>query len=169
MKKPINIILFLTALAAAAFLSGGCRGENSHSHDHHSHSHPHTHAAPHGGVLIPLGEEEFQLEFVLLPEDETLGVYVLDGHVENFIRVSHPPLQVTAGEDRAFSLQPVASAATGETVENTSHFKARDPWFATNRSFSGMLKEITIRGKHYTQIPFTIGSNASNSEKPDEK
>ena len=58
--------------------------------EHHEGSHAtHVHVAPHGGQLVELGEHGsgFNLELVL-HEDGFLQIYVLDAHVDNFVRIS---------------------------------------------------------------------------------
>ena len=47
---------------------------------------------PHGGTPVVLGNEAYHLELVVDAASGTLQVYVLDGEMENFVRVSAPSI-----------------------------------------------------------------------------
>ncbi len=118
----------------------------------------HEHKAPHGGTAIELGEEAFHLE--LVKEDNgKLSAYVLDGELENFIRIASPSFQIVAlvaGESRTLMFRAVASTATGETVGSTSHFEAEADWLKTNPTFGGLLTRLEIRGTVFTAVAFSF-------------
>jgi hypothetical protein len=118
----------------------------------------HEHKAPHGGTAIELGEEAFHLE--LVKEDAgKLSAYVLDGEMENFIRIESPSFQIVAqvaGESRPLVFRAVASNATGETVGNTSHFEAEADWLKTTPTFGGLLTRLEIRGSVFTAVAFSF-------------
>jgi hypothetical protein len=102
-----------------------------------------------------LGQEEYHLEFVLDPAAGHLQAFVLDGEMENFIRISAPSLEVTAkvgGRQEKLLLLPVANHATGETVGDTSMFEAQDDWLKTTPVFDAILKQITVRSTTYNNI-----------------
>lgn len=161
--RPHAVVLLTMVLTLA--LATGCReGGRSHVHQDHDHgsnaephAHPHDHQPPHGGTAVVLGTEEFHLEFLLDQTNGVLRAYVLDGHLENFVRLTAPAvglvLQLPAGE-QALSLAAVASTATGETVGDTSLFSGQsDPLKGLDR-FSAVIPEIEIRGRRYTNIMF---------------
>ena len=56
----------------------------------------HIHVAPHGGTLVPLGEHAYNLELVRDADTGRLSLYVLDGHAENFIRITAPTIELVA-------------------------------------------------------------------------
>lgn len=144
-------------VATAAIISGLTACKDSHNHDHDHAGHGHHHTPPHGGTAVALGKEEFHLEFVLDATNATLQAYVLDGHLENYIRVTNATLNIVASMDgppKALAFQAVASTASGETVGDTSFFEARAEWLRTATKFDGVLDEITIRGKKFEKIAF---------------
>jgi predicted small lipoprotein YifL len=118
----------------------------------------HEHKAPHGGTAIELGEEAFHLELVK-EENGKLSAYVLDGELENFIRIASPSFQIVAlagGESRTLEFRAVASTATGETVGSTSHFEAEADWLKTTPTFGGLLTRLEIRGTVFTAVAFNF-------------
>ena len=70
----------------------------------------------------------FHLE-IILSKEGMLDLYVLDGEVEHFVRISQEELalQVTTkdSESQSISMTAVEDSATGESMGNTSHFQAR--------------------------------------------
>lgn len=143
---------FLFALATAAVVAltgcgpregaGGARGS-------------HAHAAPHGGGLVELGEHHYNLELVFDGGRGVLQAYVLDGHAENFVRVSVPEFVVTAtagGKRRLLLFKPVANPVTGETTGNTSLFEAEAGWLADAKAFDGTVQAINVRGTVFTNV-----------------
>ena len=104
-----------------------------------------------------MGEESYHLELVLNPAAGVLTAYVLDGHMENFIRTnvtSFEAIARVAGEARTLTFSAVANAATGETVGDTSQFEAQADWLKTATRFDGTLKSLTIRGTAFNEVAF---------------
>lgn len=145
---------------AALMLLAGCGVENDHSaasnHNNHAKSstHKHQHVPPHGGAVVVLGEELYHLEFVLDETSAALHCYVLDGHMENFIRIQDPKLILEVEPNKTVVLTPVVIRATGESVGNTSHFSARLDWARESKRFVAMLQEITIQGNRFENVAF---------------
>ena len=145
---------------AALILLAGCGVENDRSaapkHNNHAKSptHKHQHVPPHGGAIVVLGEELYHLEFVLDETSAALHCYVLDGHMENFIRIRDPKLILEVDSDKTVVLTPVVSRATGESVGNTSHFSVRLDWAKEKKRFAAMLQEITIQGNRFENVAF---------------
>ena len=82
--------LFVTlALLAAA----GCAKKEAPAHDHGP---GHAHTAPHGGVLVELGDHAAALELRFDAARGVLQAWVLDGHAENFVRIAQPRFEVEA-------------------------------------------------------------------------
>ena len=115
----------------------------------------HTHQSPHGGTLVEIGEHAYNLELVRDPAAGKLTAYVLDGHAENFIRITAPSFDLiafTGGEKRPLSLRAVANTATGETVGDTSQFEAQADWLKTTAEFPGEIPALEIRGTRFQKV-----------------
>ena len=67
-----------------------------------AHSGGHVHTAPHGGMLIELGDHAYNLELLRDPASGKITVWVLDGHAENFVRIKAAAIEasVTVGGER---------------------------------------------------------------------
>lgn len=152
----------VTSLSAPLFIAValvvvGCG--RSHDHDHapgagHSH-HGHVHVAPHGGVLVELGDHQFNLEFVYDPAAGRLAVYVLDAHAENFVRIAQPALQLVAhlpAGPRPFVLNAQADARTGETLGDTSYFAGTVAELQGVPEFDVTVATVSIRGHEFADV-----------------
>ena len=118
----------------------------------------HEHKAPHGGTAVELGEEAFHLELVA-EEPGRLSAYVLDGEMENFIRIAAPTFEIVAtvgGQKQPLVFRALASTATGETVGQTSHFSAQADWLRTTPSFDAVLTSLEVRGRTFAGVPFNF-------------
>lgn len=143
-------------LTLSAFLAG-CGGSGEPSGHDHDGAHKHEHRAPHGGTAIVLGNEAFHLELVRTADAGLLTCYVLDGHMESFIRIPAPRLGLettVSNVTRTLELLPVANAATGEKSGDTSQFEARAEWLKTTTNFTGKVVEVTIKGSTFTNVLF---------------
>jgi hypothetical protein len=133
----------------------GCSPEASHVHEHSDHGgHAHVHVAPHGGAAVVLGEELYHLEFVLDEQGASLDCYVLDGHMEQFLRIAAAEIELELEGGERIKLLPVASRATGETLGDTSHFRAEVSLGEGQRTFEAIVKEISINENRFENIPF---------------
>ena len=148
-----NLITYLAVVSC--ILVSGCGDGHNHDHDGHNHS-GHAHEAPHGGALVLLGEHGtgFHLE-VILSKEGILDLYVLDGEVEKFVRISQEELalQVTTkdSESQSISMTAVEDAATGESMGNTSHFQARTEMKEVE-NFEAVLSSIKIKGTVFEKV-----------------
>ena len=148
-----NLITYLAVVSC--LLVSGCGDGHHHDHDGQNHS-GHAHEAPHGGALVLLGEHGtgFHLE-VILSKEGILDLYVLDGEVEKFVRISQEELalQVTTkdSESQSISMTAVEDAATGESMGNTSHFQARTEMKEVE-SFEAVLSSIKIKGTVFEKV-----------------
>jgi hypothetical protein len=119
----------------------------------------HHHFPPHGGTPVVLGNEEYHLEFILNPSEGKLQAFVMDGELENFVRIPARTFEVNAevaGNQESLVFNAVASHATGETVGDTSAFEAHTDWLKTNTTFDATLKQITVRTKTYQNVQFNF-------------
>ncbi|HEX4343076.1 MAG TPA: hypothetical protein VH255_06780 [Verrucomicrobiae bacterium] len=157
--------VILGFVAAAGFVAGCSKPvppaatEVVHQHEHH---------APHGGTPVELGDEENHVEFVLDSADGKLQAYILDGELEDFIRIKMPALKLTAhvsGAEQTLVLRAVANGATGETVGDTSLFETQADWLKTTPQFDAVLDEITVQGKTYTNVTFNFPKGSDENAK----
>jgi hypothetical protein len=147
----------LPALLSLALLAGGC-GRSEPAAIPGTTAKKHEHKSPHGGTAVELGEEAFHVEFV--PEEPgRLSAYVLDGELENFIRIAAPSFEIVAtvgGQKLPLVFRAVASTATGETVGSTSHFLAEADWLKTTPAFDAVLTQLEVRGSTFSGIAFNF-------------
>jgi len=159
--RPTSPPIGILALSLATLLAG-CGGKDDHvGHDHaghdHGHDHKHEHRPPHGGTAVVLGREAFHLELVRTAETGLLTCYILDGHMESFLRIPAPSLALettVSNRTSTLDLLPVANAATGERAGDTSQFEAKADWLKTTTTFTGRIPTITIRGATFTNVTF---------------
>ena len=147
----------LCIVLAAGIFSGCSKSDNAtpkteaiHKHEHHP---------PHGGTPVELGEEEYHVELLRDAASGKLQAFVFDGELENFVRVPATSLEITAqvsGHEEKLILQPIANSATGEKIGDTSLFETQADWLKTTAEFEGVLKEIVVRGKTYSDVKFNF-------------
>ena len=148
MRSIVTVFLF----AMAPSLWVGCDAHTSGTTKGPEESQHHVHLAPHGGVLLPLGDHAFNLEFVLDRNAGVLDFYALDGHAENFVRLSLPSVSgeiVRGNASEGVSFLPVMSSQTGETSRDTSRFRASTESLKRSEAFSLKVGAIEIRGQKF--------------------
>ena len=152
----------LAAFAALLFMGCSNRSTNSahddsgHDHDHAQHHH---HEPPHGGTAVVLGDELYHLEIVRDAEAGLLTCYVLDGHMEHFVRLEQPEITMTVSQDddeTVLTFKAIANRATGETIGDSSTFRAEAEWIKSVSSFKATLPQIQIRGSSFGDIRFSF-------------
>ncbi|MFP6901738.1 MAG: hypothetical protein VCA36_12400, partial [Opitutales bacterium] len=99
-------LLITPLLSLSVSLSLSSCGDDHHGEDHH-------HKAPHGGVLVELGEHGtgFNLEVDVNATSGDLSIYVLDGHASNPVRIEQATIDLTitaGGEKHEVSLAAIA-------------------------------------------------------------
>jgi hypothetical protein len=154
-KRLAQTVLIFLLMAFGA----GCGKSSSAGSATAESAHKHEHVPPHGGTAVELGREEFHLEFVADAATGRLTAYVMDGELEQFIRVSAPSFQVVAnvgGTERALTFTPVVNPATGEKVGDTSQFQTTAEWLKTTTTFDATLKELTVRTKTFRDVVFNF-------------
>jgi hypothetical protein len=137
---------------------------------HEADDHAHVHVPPHGGLLVPLGEEFANFELVFDAATGTLTAYALDGHAENPVRLAQPEIKVTIqalrrgdqtaetlAEPLVLTLAAVASVLTGETVGDSSVFRAQSDLLVGSTGLEGVLEEIEIRGRRFQGVAIDAG------------
>ena len=155
-------------LAIATIVSVALASCAKSTDDHAGHNHAaakHEHKAPHGGTPVVLGAEVYHLELVRDPAAGRLTAYVLDGEMENFIRVKTPSFTVAVGAGaakRTLIFRAIANSATGETVGDTSQFEAEADWLKTEGSFDATLDALEIRGTKFENVAFNFPKGNDN-------
>ncbi len=117
----------------------------------------HEHEAPHGGMLVELGDEFAHVELVLDGASGRLTAFVLDGEAERSVRVSQPELAVqvrAAGREVRLVLKAVANPLTGESVGDSSEFAAEEPSLRGLAGLAGRLEAVSVRGTRFDDVPF---------------
>jgi len=128
----------------------------------------HEHKAPHGGALAELGEEYAHLEFVLDPATGTMTCYVLDGELENLIRIAQPKIEVTltlgaAGHEVTLplALDAVASELTKEKVGDCSTFAVTSEYALKGvGTYRGKIAWVEVKGKRFENVEFAPSAHA---------
>ena len=152
--------LCATLLATLGFALAGCgKKAPAVEADHAYTAHPHEHKAPHGGTPVALGNETYHLELVLDAGAGKLSAYVLDGEMENFVHSAAAAFEVIAtvnGGQQILVFKPVANAATGEIVGDTSLFEAQAEWLKSTKEFDAMLTKFEVRGSSFSEVGFNF-------------
>jgi len=106
-----------------------------------------------------LGEEAYHVELVRNTDEGKLDAYILDGEMEEFVRIVQPEIEcvVTTGSDRRTILfHAVADRASGETVGDTSFFEATGDWVKSTNVFDGVFKSIQVKGSRFSEVVFNF-------------
>jgi len=120
---------------------------------------PHQHRPPHGGTPVVLGDEQFHVELVRDPAAGVLRAYILDGEMEDFVRIAAKAITVQAdldGRKETLAFRPVADLATGETVGDTSLFEARADWIRSAGHFKGVIVNLPVRDQVFKHVAFSF-------------
>jgi len=153
----VSLLVFLALLA-------GC-GDSKQGDSSKGHQHP----PPHGGTPVVLGNEDYHLELVFEPASGKMQAYVLDGHMEKFVRLTNESFTVTAklvGKPETLVFHAVPNAATGEKIGDTSQFEAQAGWLQSATAFAAELDQLIVRGKRYEKVPFTFPKGNESTVKP---
>ena len=144
-----------------------CR--ESHKGDQSVQPHNHEHTPPHGGTPVVLGDEEYHLELVLDPASGKLQAYVLDGHLQDFVRLSAESFEVMAklpNKPETLIFRAITTTATGEKVGDTALFETQADWLKTTTVFDAMLKVLIVKGKKYENVAFNFPKGNDPDDTP---
>jgi len=125
----------------------------------HDVARPHKDVPPHGGTPVGLGDDQFNVELVRDAASGTLQAYILDGEMEDYIRISAPALDLQIdrnGRKTPLRLLPVADPATGETVGDTCLFRAKADWLKQTDHFKGVIKRLAIQDQTFQAVAFAF-------------
>lgn len=157
----MNIRNLISLLAVLALMTGCGERERAASGGGHHHE------SPHGGTAVELGDHEAHLDVVLDAATGKLTAYVMDAHAENFVRIPVESFEVIAklpAGETTLVLKAVANAASGEKVGDTSQFEAQSDALKGVVGFDAELKQLVVRGKTYSKIPFHVGKAGANKK-----
>ena len=148
----------VAAAAAVVFGAGGCgEGPRGNVGAGVGDDHGHRHGSVHGGVLVELGEHQYQLDLLHDPSNGVLTAWVMDGHVENFVRIPLRTFDVTVvsgTSTQTISLAARANGGTGESVGDTSQFQGEAAGMKGLTQFTGTVSKIEIRGAVFEGVKF---------------
>ena len=154
-------------LALLALLLAGC-DKRASSRGEQIQVHKHEHKPLHHGTPVVLGDEEYHLELVLDPAAGRMQAYVMDGELENFVRIQAQSFNIAArlpGREEILKLIAVPNNATGEKVGDTSLFETQAEWLKKTSSFEAVIKAVEVRGKSYQNVPFNF-PKGNDKDKP---
>jgi hypothetical protein len=114
----------------------------------------HAHEAPHGGVLVELGEEFGHIELVLDRASGSITAFVLDGEAEASVRLRQATIALRVKEV-SFELAARANVLTGETVGDTSQFVLAHDAFKGLTAFQAVLGPVSYKGQEFRDVPVT--------------
>lgn len=159
----MNFPLRLISLALLLSLAACSKSEKKSAADPHAgHDHSvlkHAHTPPHGGTAVVLGDEAYHLELVRDAVAGKLSAYVMDGELENFVRIAAPSIEIiatVAGKPTTLTLTPVANSLTGEKPGDASLFEVTADWLKTTAIFDGVIPRIEIRVTTFTAVAFNF-------------
>jgi hypothetical protein len=161
-QRSLAILAILGLAAGSWYLVRSRIRDTALAGTAHDQPKPHQHHPPHGGTPVVLGDEAFHLELVRDSGAGTLRAYVLDGELEEFVRIgaSRLTLEVEREGGKAtqsmLQLLPIADLATGETVGNTSLFEARADWLKATGPFKGVFRDLRIHDQTFKTVAFTF-------------
>jgi hypothetical protein len=150
----------------AVGLFTGCERQPSHAPQQASVRH-HEHKPPHHATPIVLGKEEYHVELVLDAPAGRLQAYIMDGELENFVRLPTESFAVAAmlaGKQEVLAFKAIGNNATGEKIGDTALFEAQADWLKTNAAFDGVLRQLTVHGTTYENIAFNFPKGNDTDE-----
>lgn len=158
--KPHPLILLLMTAGLA-----GCSDQPKTDRPQAAAPHRHEHTPPHGGTPVVLGDEEHHLEIVREAGTGKLTAFVLDGHLEQFIRITAPSFTLEVAAPRAtLTFRAVTNSASGETFGDTAQFEAQADWLKTTPAFDAVLPSLSVRAKTYTNVAFNFPKGNETGE-----
>ncbi len=158
MKTTLRLVLLMSLLAGFGCAKKEGAAAPADDHAGHGHSSGHAHQPLMGGMLVELGEHQFNLELKYDPVRGVLQAWVLDGHAENFVRVSMGlfDIQEAGGAQRTITLRAVGNPMTGEKPGDTSAFEGEARWLGDVAHFDGIVKALKVRDLEFRGIEFHL-------------
>jgi hypothetical protein len=158
-KTPIAVLVALALAGGAWALVRARISATALAGTSHDVPKPHQDEPPHGGTPVGLGDDQFNLELVRDPETGTLKAFVLDGEMEDYIRIKAKALEIEVeheGRRETLKLLPVADTATGETVGDTCLFQTQADWLKRVDHFKGSIRDLAIQDQKFHAVAFAF-------------
>jgi hypothetical protein len=158
-KTPMTVLVLLVLAVGAWGLVRARINATALAGTAHDIPKPHQDQPPHGGTAIGLGDDQFNVELVRDAASGTLKAYILDGEMEEYVRIKAKVLELVVehdGRPETLKLLPVADAATGETVGDTCLFQARADWLKRVDHFKGTLRSLAVQDQTFKAVPFAF-------------
>src|SRR3954452_20946497 len=158
--------LVVFGLLAANMMLAGC-GDKDKQRLNATAPAKHEHIPPHHGTPVVLGNEEYHLELVLDAPSGKLQAYVMDGELDNFIRIPQSIIKASVRRperEETLEFKGIANNATGEAVGDTSLFEAGADWLKTTPTFDATIEELIVRGKMYQNVKFNFPKGNDSDE-----
>ena len=114
---------------------------------------------------MQVGDHGFHLELVSDPIDGKMHAYVLDDHMEKYVKVPLTTFELiakTGGEEQRLTFTSVTNPPSGSAT-NTSHFSASAASFANLTNFEGVIPKITLDGKTFENVTFSYPKGSRHS------
>ena len=127
MRRILTTSLVSAALLAWLGVAGCAKPESTAKTPAAEEGHDHDHAAPHGGDVIELGEEEYHAELVHGKAPSTVTIYFYDGELAKVVplEIEHLDLNmVVDGKPQQFQLP--AAPQEGDSAGKSSRFELVD-------------------------------------------
>ena len=105
-----------------------------------------------------VGDHGYHLELVHDSTEGKMLAYVLDDHLEKYVKVPLASFELIAkagGEQHHLSFNSVTNAPHG-TSTNTSLFSASGSWLNSATRFEGSIPKITLDGETFENITFSF-------------
>jgi hypothetical protein len=144
MKK--SFVLFVVGIAAA-FVVG------------ESYSAEKFKGPPHGGTPVQIGSHGFHLELVRDAEKSRFQAFVLDGHVEGYVKVPEKSFEMMAtigDQKQRLTFNRVPDSASGNPAEPSYTFEGSADWIKHATNFNAVFSSITLKGKTFTNVTFSF-------------
>ena len=161
-------ILVLAGCNQSSQTSSQSESAVDHGHSHASgadHDHAHPSGTPHGGTPVQVGDHGFHLELVSDPIDGKLHAYVLDAHMEHYVKVPLTTFELVAktdGQEERFTFTAVTNPPSGSAT-NTALFSASASNLASLANFEGVIPRITLGNETFENVTFSYPKGSRHS------
>jgi hypothetical protein len=161
-------ILVLTGCNQSSPPASQSKAADDHGHSHTpnaDHDHDHPSGTPHGGTPVQVGDHGFHLELVTDPIDGKMHAYVLDDHMEQYVKVPLTTFELvakTGGQEQRLTFNAVTNPPSGSAT-NTSLFSASADSLASLTNFEGIIPRITLDGETFENVTFSYPKGSRHS------
>lgn len=117
----------------------------------------HHHDAPHGGILVELGDHFANVELVLDTEAGKLTLYAFDAHAESPVRLTQQsiPFKLALPDDAQeyeLTLAATVNPLTGETLGDTSEFSVLHDLLRGNDSIKIVIPTLVVNEQNFSDV-----------------